>query len=358
MQVQWDAQHIYVAFTVYDSYLSAPDTTAHFETDDAIELYISTTAAPEQRQDHLTDREYQFLVNALNRVTTIRGFAEQQDTLYGNRNFNWHATIASQVSRQGTLNDHQDVDTSLVYELAIPWSILDYRPTPGDTLFVNGAMSDADPQMKRTQYDWAGIRIYSHANQWYPMILSNHAQAVISQPEASGYSRWWVVWLLVLLLSGTALFWYIRQRQHPLAPVAIPQEAKEPIAPLRSKIHYTPTKVSKKVTSSEKIEQALDIIRHRYQQPLKLADLALEVGISERSLQAGLKRRTGNTFKSLIIEIRLEEGARLLKTTATPIAEICYQLGFSDVSNFRRSFKKKFHTTPRTYRKHHQNASS
>lgn len=64
-----------------------------------------------------------------------------------------------------------------------------------------------------------------------------------------------------------------------------------------------------------------------------------------------LREEMGLTFKSYLIELRLKEAARLLKTTDLQVAEISQQVGFGNISNFNRNFKDFFKKTPNEYRK-------
>ncbi|MFQ5605805.1 MAG: helix-turn-helix domain-containing protein [bacterium] len=50
----------------------------------------------------------------------------------------------------------------------------------------------------------------------------------------------------------------------------------------------------------------------------------------------------------------LQRAADLLARKAGNIAEICYEVGFSDQANFTRAFKKQFGCSPLEYQKTHQ----
>ena len=358
MKLRWDMQKLYVAFRVYDSYLHAPDTSAYFETDDAVEFYLSTAEPGDPRYAYMTDREYQFMVNAVNSTRTLRGFATNINKRDGNRDFDWSARIESAVACQGTINNNEDTDRGLTYELAVPWSALGYVPQLGDTLFINGAVGDTEAGERRIPRDWAATRFFSYADRWFPLVLADEANNDQGAKVSSGSSTSssyvsWVPFVGLLILLAVALGWYVlkeRHRRHRVVIKALPKPAQAS-ASAPPTIMYIPTQPPEERTPSEKIDQAIERIKHDYQQPLRLASVAAELGLSERRLQEGLKERTKHTFKSLIIEIRLEECARLLRTTETPIAELCYHVGFTDLSSFRRSFKGKFNQSPRTYRK-------
>ncbi len=360
MKVRWDTQKLYVAFQVYDSYLHAPDTSAYFETDDAIEFYLSTAEPGDPRYAYMTDREYQFMVNAVNSVRTLRGLGPEKGEAHGNRDFDWQVQIESKAAWQGTLNNHEDLDFGLTYELAIPWSVLNYLPTEGDTLFMDGVVGDIDPGIDCEQSDWAGIRIFAHANRWLPLVLTDEFGVVprstaLIRPALPGSTQLLLWILLPALLVVVVLLGYRLKRNrefHPPTPEEEPASASLPTA-----LTYVPTELPGR-TTSEKIDESIELIKRSYYHPLKLAEVAADLNLPKEQLQEGLKQRTGYTFKSLVTEIRLEECARLLKVTDTPIVQIGYHLGFNDPSTLRRSFKNKFDMSPRAYRKAQQGTSS
>ncbi len=63
------------------------------------------------------------------------------------------------------------------------------------------------------------------------------------------------------------------------------------------------------------------------------------------------KKYMGITMSQHLCSIRLQHATLLLKTTNKTIAEISNNLGFSSISYFNKHFKKRFHITPKEYRK-------
>ena len=96
-----------------------------------------------------------------------------------------------------------------------------------------------------------------------------------------------------------------------------------------------------------KVKQYIDA---HYTEPVKVADLAAMVGMSPSAFSRFFKLRTGRTLSDYVIDIRLGHAARLLVDTAQGIAEICYECGFNNLSNFNRIFKAKRGATPRDFR--------
>jgi AraC-like DNA-binding protein len=76
--------------------------------------------------------------------------------------------------------------------------------------------------------------------------------------------------------------------------------------------------------------------------------IARELGISERYLRA-LLEETGKTFSELLLERRLALAWRQLNDPRfddQTISEVAYSAGFSDISYFNRSFRRRFGDTP------------
>jgi AraC family transcriptional regulator len=96
-----------------------------------------------------------------------------------------------------------------------------------------------------------------------------------------------------------------------------------------------------------------DAIRHleaHIDQPHTLADLARIAGLSRYHFLRMFKRVTGITPHQWILRTRLREAASRLVLSDQPITEIALDLGFEDLSNFIRSFRAEFGSSPRAYR--------
>lgn len=79
--------------------------------------------------------------------------------------------------------------------------------------------------------------------------------------------------------------------------------------------------------------------------------LAAEVHMSEAQLNRKLQALINQPPGQLIRSMRLQRAADLLSQGAGNITEICYHVGFSDLNNFARSFKKQFGVAPSTYKR-------
>lgn len=71
-----------------------------------------------------------------------------------------------------------------------------------------------------------------------------------------------------------------------------------------------------------------------------------EIGVSERQLQRKLKAITNKSPNKLISSVRLHRAKELILSKQDTIAEIAFQMGFSNPSYFSKCFKKEFAISP------------
>ncbi|MGY5356153.1 hybrid sensor histidine kinase/response regulator transcription factor [Wenyingzhuangia sp. IMCC45467] len=79
--------------------------------------------------------------------------------------------------------------------------------------------------------------------------------------------------------------------------------------------------------------------------------LAAELNISQRQLYRKLKAVCGNTVHEFITKVKMEEAEKMLKEVDFTVSEIAYKLGFSEPSNFSRTFSKYAGCSPSQFRK-------
>ncbi|WBX81959.1 AraC family transcriptional regulator [Virgibacillus salarius] len=96
----------------------------------------------------------------------------------------------------------------------------------------------------------------------------------------------------------------------------------------------------------------LAYIQENYQHyELSLESIALKFKLSVSYLSRFIKEQTGVTFTQYVQELRMENVKKQLKETQQPIKDIVVQVGYKDVANFTRKFKKIIGVTPGQYRK-------
>lgn len=81
-----------------------------------------------------------------------------------------------------------------------------------------------------------------------------------------------------------------------------------------------------------------------------LDEVAVKLGVSSRTLKRKLKAE-GTAFSEVLDSVQSEQACALLKQEQLSIDEVAERVGYSDVSNFTRAFKRWTDMTPAAYRK-------
>ncbi|WP_096868928.1 GlxA family transcriptional regulator [Phaeobacter piscinae] len=83
---------------------------------------------------------------------------------------------------------------------------------------------------------------------------------------------------------------------------------------------------------------------------LSVGGLAHRASLSERSLHRKFLHSTNLSVNRYVQELRVEKARGLLELTALTVSEICWQVGYQDVSAFNRLFKSISGLSPGEYR--------
>lgn len=86
-------------------------------------------------------------------------------------------------------------------------------------------------------------------------------------------------------------------------------------------------------------------------EPLKMDDVAAELGVSPGYLARTFKERFGLSPKRYATELKLERAAALLETTDLPVAVVAGAVGFDDQLAFSKAFKKERGASPTAWRR-------
>ena len=101
---------------------------------------------------------------------------------------------------------------------------------------------------------------------------------------------------------------------------------------------------------SRRVEKVMEYINVNFDKPVSLAEVAKIANMTEVSFSRFFKSRTGTSFIDSLTEIRLGHASRKLIDTTEAVAELAYNCGFNNISNFNRIFKKKKGCTPKEFR--------
>jgi AraC-like DNA-binding protein len=103
--------------------------------------------------------------------------------------------------------------------------------------------------------------------------------------------------------------------------------------------------------SLERINAIVSRLTDDLSQPIALAGVAAELGMSESRFSRFFRRATGNNFTDFVNRVRINRACQLLMETERQITHICYEVGFNNVANFNRRFLEIKGMTPSEFRR-------
>lgn len=102
----------------------------------------------------------------------------------------------------------------------------------------------------------------------------------------------------------------------------------------------------------ERIAAVQSYLRKNLAEPLDLQQLAQRFAMSGRTLIRRFKSATGDTPMAWLQKLRIDKAKNLLETTMMPLEQLTQQVGYEDVSSFRKLFQQYTQMTPKAYRNH------
>jgi AraC-like DNA-binding protein len=103
-------------------------------------------------------------------------------------------------------------------------------------------------------------------------------------------------------------------------------------------------------SDSRRVQKVQEYINAHYKEEIRLNELSGLIGMTPAAFSRFFKLRTGKRLMDYIIDIRLGHASRLLVDATMSIAEICYECGFNNISNFNRIFRKRKGCAPKEFR--------
>ena len=105
------------------------------------------------------------------------------------------------------------------------------------------------------------------------------------------------------------------------------------------------------INNRNNIERAIHFIDSNCIMPLSLDQVARKSGMSKFYFARSFKSLTGRTFKNYQNYKRIEKAKNLLREDEVRVIDICFSIGFNDVSYFNRVFKKIAGLSPSCFKK-------
>ncbi|WP_435623084.1 AraC family transcriptional regulator [Flagellimonas sp.] len=102
---------------------------------------------------------------------------------------------------------------------------------------------------------------------------------------------------------------------------------------------------------NERLHKILDFSFEHFKEDITIEKIADLAHLSRAQFSHFFKLHTGKTYIQFLNELRIENACVLLKNNQYSVEYICYEVGFRNMSNFLRHFKRQKQTTPVQYRK-------
>lgn len=98
-----------------------------------------------------------------------------------------------------------------------------------------------------------------------------------------------------------------------------------------------------------RIIKVLTFINKHYSEPIDLGSIADKAGMNKSAFCRFFKEKTSKSCIEYINELKVTYACKLLREGRLSISQICYEVGFNNISNFNRHFKKITRFTPSDY---------
>lgn len=117
-------------------------------------------------------------------------------------------------------------------------------------------------------------------------------------------------------------------------------------------IHYSPTREVHDVnTSLMYVKKAIAYIQLKYDEPIKIDNIAYVCGLNRSYLTRLFKSATGYSLQEYLLSYRMKCAIKLLEKTEKSIQDIAYEVGYGDYFTFSKAFKRHTGKSPSEYRK-------
>ncbi|MGW1159449.1 helix-turn-helix domain-containing protein [Streptomyces sp. NPDC002513] len=152
---------------------------------------------------------------------------------------------------------------------------------------------------------------------------------------------------LVLALEDTVRRWepsaqtYADQLEDMLAAQLVRRHAARPAEP-----PPVPSGLSERQLSAVR-----DLMQERLAEPLPVTDLAAAASLSRSQFTRQFRASTGQSPHQYLLNLRLQQACRLLRTGCTPIGQVAADCGFSHQEHLTRVMRARLGTTPAAVRR-------
>ena len=106
-------------------------------------------------------------------------------------------------------------------------------------------------------------------------------------------------------------------------------------------------------SDKRQLDEVYHFVMRNVKNKLNLEQISEIVNMAASSFSRYFRRVNGKTFSQYVSEIRIGYASRLLIENEYPVARVCYESGFNNLSNFNRQFKTIMNYSPTDFLKLH-----
>ncbi|THF71458.1 helix-turn-helix domain-containing protein [Deinococcus sp. Arct2-2] len=104
------------------------------------------------------------------------------------------------------------------------------------------------------------------------------------------------------------------------------------------------------IGAADHVERMAACVAERYQQPLKVAEIAAAAGLHPHYATTLFRAALGVGLSEYLTQSRIAHAQRLLLTTDLPVLDIMHEVGFRSTSRFHEAFVQACGVAPRAFR--------
>jgi AraC-like DNA-binding protein len=105
--------------------------------------------------------------------------------------------------------------------------------------------------------------------------------------------------------------------------------------------------------ANQPLNRVIEHVTHSLGESITQAEMAEISGFTPSAFSRAFKAHTGMTFVRYVNRLRIDRACELLVNSSQSVADICYQVGFNNLSNFNRQFVDVKALSPSSFRRQH-----
>lgn len=92
-------------------------------------------------------------------------------------------------------------------------------------------------------------------------------------------------------------------------------------------------------------------VLRNFKNKISLEEMAALLHMTPTSFSRYFTTKTGRPFSRFLAEIRISHACKLLTNTEATVSQVCYECGYSTLSNFNKHFREIMHQNPVQYKR-------